>query len=148
MSTLRPAGGGGARSSSWLSRPAHPKIERDEEGFLRCVGYLISYAGRKIYHSGDTSVDRELISALQAERPIDTAFVSVNEKNYYRDSRGIIGNMSVRDAFQLAQDVGVETVVPMHWDMFEVNSVFLEEIELLHRKLRPGFRLVINPRKI
>jgi hypothetical protein len=33
----------------------------------------------------------------------------------------------------------------MHWDMFAANSVFREEIELVHRLSACPFNLSINP---
>ena len=124
---------------------AHPTVERDERGGLRCVGYVFLYMGKRIYHSGDTVVDLELIQAIEKTGGADVAFLSLNEKNYYRDQLGIIGNMSVRDAFRFAEDIGAKIVVPMHWDMFDLNSVFPEEIELLYEKLNPKFELQLKP---
>ena len=36
--------------------------------------------------------------------------------------------MSVREAFELAKEVGIKEVVPVHWDMFECNSTSKDEI--------------------
>lgn len=124
---------------------AHPQIQKDQEGRYVCVGYLISFRGMKIYHSGDTSVDRAIISDLQREGNLDVGFIAVNERNFYRDEQGIIGNMSVRDAFRFAEDIRVQNFVPTHWDMFSLNSVYLEELELLYRKLECRFKLSVNP---
>jgi L-ascorbate metabolism protein UlaG (beta-lactamase superfamily) len=69
----------------------------------------------------------------------------VNERNYYRDRAGIIGNMSVREAFAFAEEIGVDTVIPIHWDLFGPNSVLPDEIILVHRHLSPRFRLALSP---
>lgn len=127
---------------------AHPTIERDLQGNPRCVGYIFEFNGRRLYHSGDTSVCHELLTTLSGIGTIDTAFLPVNERNYYRERDGIIGNMSVREAFKMATDIGVKILVPMHWDMFEANSVFCEEIELLYKLIRPNFTLAINPTEV
>ncbi|MBC8121121.1 MAG: MBL fold metallo-hydrolase [Gemmatimonadaceae bacterium] len=124
---------------------AHPDIERDSTGLLRYVGFVIEYQQCRMYHSGDTSLEQTILSILQELLPIEIAFLPVNEKNFYRAQRGIIGNMSVREAFQMATDIGVKTLVPMHWDMFSPNSVFPEEIDLLYRLIRPPFKLVMRP---
>ena len=132
-------------------RPApasHPAIERDQEGNPRCLGYVMECAGRRIYHAGDTSVCREMLDTLAGVGPIEVAMLPVNECNYYRHTAGIIGNMTVREAFRLATDIGAKVLVPMHWDMFEVNSVFPEEIELLYKLIRPNVELVLNPTEI
>lgn len=124
---------------------AHPSIERDAAGLLRCVGYVIEYQQCRLYHSGDTSLEQTILGVLQELQPIEIAFLPVNEPNFYRARRGIIGNMSVREAFQMAADIGVKILVPMHWDMFSLNSVFPEEIDLLYRLMRPPFKLVMRP---
>ena len=127
---------------------AHEAIEYDEDGYLRFVGYVIDYQGKRIYHSGDTSPHDQIISALEKLQPIDVAFLPVNERNFYKEKLGIIGNMSIREAFQMASDINVRTLIPIHWDMFEVNSVFRDEIELLYNRLKPDFELILEPSQI
>ncbi len=120
---------------------AHPCIERDGKGHLKYVGYILEYGGRRYYHAGDTSPADQVIQSVLEKGPIDVAFLPVNERNYYRDRRGIIGNMSIREAFQLAMDIGAKHVVPIHWDMFAPNRVFPEEIQLLYELMKPSFHL-------
>lgn len=127
---------------------AHPEIDRDIDNNLRYVGYLLEYQGKLIYLAGDTSVCAELIDTLKVFEKIDIAFLPVNEKNYFRDRRGIIGNMSIREAFQLAEEVNIKQVVPVHWDMFSVNSVTLEEINAVYNAMKPKFKLVIQPQQL
>jgi L-ascorbate 6-phosphate lactonase len=127
---------------------AHPTIERDRDGHLRFVGYVLECDGRRLYHAGDTSPAQEMIARLTNLAPIDTAFLPVNERNYYREARGIVGNMTVREAFQLAADLKVRTLVPMHWDMFAPNSVYLEEIQVVYRLMKPPFEMRIYPEQI
>lgn len=127
---------------------AHPRIETDDEGYLRCVGYVMEYAGRRLYHGGDGSPDDLVLDRLNQLGPIDVAFIPVNEKNFYREKRGIIGNMSVREAFQMAEDIGVKTLVPTHWDMFAPNSVYKEELCLLYELMRPLFEMRLDPQEL
>lgn len=124
---------------------AHPEIERDTQGNLNCVGYLLDYAGHYIYLAGDTSARQEIIDTLVANGPIHTAFLPVNEHNFFRGQRGIIGNMSVREAFQFAVEIGARQVVAVHWDMFESNAVDPDEIRLIHQRMNPGFALLLKP---
>jgi len=127
---------------------AHPEIERDADGGLRYLGYVLECGGRRIYHAGDTSANAELIAALARLAPIHVAVLPVNELNFFRSRMGIVGNMSVREAFLLAEEIGAETLVPVHWDMFEPNSVHPEEVELLRQKLTPPFELRFAPAEI
>ena len=107
---------------------AHPTIRRDQNGLPHAVGYLFTYGERVLYAAGDTSVCDELIETLKNLPNIDIALLPVNEDNYFRRKRGIIGNMSVREAFELAQEVKIKQVIPVHWDMFECNSTSIDEI--------------------
>ena len=127
---------------------AHPEIERNAGGQLTCVGYLLEYAGQRIYLAGDTFARQELIDVLVANGPIHTAFLPVNEHNFFRARRGIIGNMSVREAFQFADEIGARQVVPVHWDMFALNAVESEEIRFIHQSMNLGFALLLQPKAI
>jgi L-ascorbate metabolism protein UlaG (beta-lactamase superfamily) len=122
---------------------AHRSIERNSAGQARCVGFLLSHADLLIYHSGDCSVDPEIVQILQRFGGIDIALLPVNECNYYRDRAGIIGNMSIREAFGFAEEIAARAVVPMHYDMFAPNRVYEEEIEAVYRNARPAFRLIM-----
>lgn len=124
---------------------AHPQVETDERGAWLYVGYLLDWHGRRLYHAGDTALTDQVLAHLSQVGQIDVAFLPVNEINYFRNRRGIIGNMSVREAFGLAEELGIGCVIPTHWDMFAANQVFREEIELLYEKLAPSFALKINP---
>jgi rhamnosyltransferase len=124
---------------------AHPEIQRDDLGNLSCIGYLIDYEGQFIYHAGDTFVRQEIIDILIEQGPVHTAFLPVNEHNFFRERRGIVGNMTVREAFQFAQEIGAKQVVPVHWDMFANNTVYPDEIRLLHKSINPNFSLLIRP---
>ncbi|MDB6056974.1 MAG: L-ascorbate 6-phosphate lactonase [Verrucomicrobiales bacterium] len=119
---------------------AHPTLERDSQGRLRRCGFLLHFENCLVYHAGDTSPHVEIFRALEGAE-IDYAFLPVNEKNFFRDQKDIIGNMSVREAFHFAEKIGAKRLVPMHFDMFAPNSVFPEEIELLYEKLQPAFKL-------
>lgn len=119
---------------------AHPTVERDGQGRLRRCGFLLHFENCLVYHAGDTSPDPQIFKALEGAA-IDYALLPVNEKNFFRDQKNIIGNMTVREAFHFAERIGAKCLVPIHWDMFEPNSVFPEEIELLYEKLQPSFKL-------
>lgn len=127
---------------------AHPTIEMDQEGFGKYLGYIIEFEGKRIYHSGDTFLKKEIIAFVERYKPIDTVFLPVNEHNYARESMGILGNMGIRDAFEFASILEVKRLIPVHWDMFNTNSVFLEEIELLHDLLKPKFTLEMRPAEL
>lgn len=123
---------------------AHPNIQRDEDGNLKAVGYVLEIEDQTIYIAGDTGLNEEILEALKKFHPINVALLPVNEQNFYRDRRNIIGNMSIRDAFNLAQDLGIKKVIPVHWDMFEVNSVTPEEITAVYKAMETAFEMSMD----
>ena len=127
---------------------AHPNIQRDSRGNLDAVGYIFELADKRIYFAGDTGVTQELLDGLKRFSPIETAILPFNEQNFFKAQDGILGNMSVREALLLAKEIGARTVVPIHWDMFEQNSVYLDEIRIVHENLTPEIELVVNPQQL
>lgn len=97
----------------------------------RYVGYLIEMNGVKLYHAGDTVIYPGLSEFLLAEQ-IDLGMLPINGRDYYRGSRGLIGNMNYREAAELAAGARMDTVIPLHYDVFAGNSekpgYFLQEL--------------------
>ena len=123
---------------------AHVQLERDEQGRCRYLGFHIQYGETGIYHAGDTIPHPEIFAAL-AGRKIRFAFLPVNERNFFRDAAGIVGNMTIREAFAFAEAIQAQTLIPTHWDLFSPNGTFTWEVESLHAALRPAFALRFLP---
>jgi L-ascorbate metabolism protein UlaG (beta-lactamase superfamily) len=120
---------------------AHPTIEKDEKDCYRYLGFLFEVNEFKLYHSGDTFVHQTIIDILEQHLPINTVILPINEHNYFKEKIGIIGNMGIRDAFQFAELLRTDQLIPIHWDLFKCNSVYKEEIILLYNLLKPNFKL-------
>ncbi|WP_175639662.1 MBL fold metallo-hydrolase [Metabacillus schmidteae] len=99
---------------------AHTNYETDSLKNHVFLGYLIEVNGIRIYHSGDTIVTSELIEKVKNIKP-HVAFLPINGSDYFRTSRGIIGNMSFREAVDFSAMVGIDLIVPIHYDMFPNN---------------------------
>lgn len=85
------------------------------------LGYCITLNGVRIYHAGDTILYDGLEERVRTFAP-DIAFLPINGRDYYREKRDIVGNLTFWEAAQLAVNVGVKLVIPTHWDMFPHNS--------------------------
>lgn len=127
---------------------AHPRILLGSDQQPVAVGWLLERNRRKLLVAGDTSVCEEVIAALSKHGKINTALLPVNEDNFFRRRRGIIGNMSIREAFHLAAEVGIDEVVPVHWDLFEFNSALPEEISIIYNSREWPFKLTSSPELI
>lgn len=111
------------------------------------LGFIFKINNKIIYHAGDTKLTNKLISQLKKIK-IDYAFLPVNEHNYFKQMKGIVGNMSIYDAFSLADYLEIDNVIPTHWDMFKDNSVNKNEIELIYENGNYKFNLIFYPNKI
>ena len=123
---------------------AHPKIRMGSDNQPVAVGYLIKLNEFQIYLAGDTSACEDVIGAIKNQPHIDIALLPVNEDNFFRRKRGIVGNMSIREAFSLAAECGISTVVPVHWDLFEAISTDPEEIKAVYQAYSWPFRLAMS----
>jgi L-ascorbate metabolism protein UlaG (beta-lactamase superfamily) len=99
---------------------AHTSYAVDEKNNHLYLGYFIEVNGIRIYHSGDTVITPLLIEKVKAFKPL-IAFLPINGGDFFRTSRGVIGNMSFREAADFSVAVGVDLVIPIHFDMFPTN---------------------------
>ncbi|RAV02658.1 MBL fold metallo-hydrolase [Paenibacillus sp. YN15] len=111
---------------------AHESLQNTgSEREHRFVGYLVEMNGVVLYHAGDTVIYPGLPDLLRRER-VDVGMLPINGRDYFRNSQGIIGNMNIREAAELAAVAEMETVIPLHYDVFATNSekpgYFLQEL--------------------
>ncbi|TDF98767.1 MBL fold metallo-hydrolase [Paenibacillus piri] len=100
---------------------AHEELDYEPSRDHRFVGYLLELNGVTLYHAGDTVIYPGLIDSLKAER-IDLGMLPINGRDAFRGAKGLIGNMNYREAAELAVAAEMETVIPLHYDMFAGNS--------------------------
>jgi L-ascorbate 6-phosphate lactonase len=99
----------------------HEQYITDEEGNHFFLGYVIDFDGLIFYHAGDAIADQELEDALKPHR-IEIACMPINGHDWRRLRNNIFGNMTFREAADLASEIGAEMVIPMHYDMFAGNT--------------------------
>ena len=121
---------------------AHPTLKYAKDGYPHSIGWFIQIEDFNIYSSGDTSLCEEILTFMKTLPKIDLGILPVNEDNFFRRRRGIIGNMSIREAFQMATELKIRKVFPVHWDMFEVNGALPEEINLIYDNYKWDFELI------
>ncbi|MCL6444553.1 MAG: MBL fold metallo-hydrolase [Alicyclobacillus sp.] len=118
---------------------AHTEYTTDVHGDHLYLGYVISIGGIRVYHSGDTTITRTLLDCVRALRP-HIAVLPINGGDFFRTRRGIVGNMSAREAVDFACEVGVDLLIPNHYDMFPTNrdhpAVFVDYLFQHHRELK------------
>lgn len=121
---------------------AHIEIDINSDGYSRYLGYVFKVGNVVLYHAGDTIPHESITEKLRTFGKLTWAFLPVNERNYFRDKAGIVGNMSPKEALQWAQNIGVQNLVPTHWDTFAPNTTFPEEIDLIQQRV--GYNLKVQ----
>jgi L-ascorbate metabolism protein UlaG (beta-lactamase superfamily) len=99
------AGGGYGRYTEWL----------DDGGAHRAVGYVVRCGGRVLFHAGDTVMWRGLTERLRTAG-VDTCLLPINGRDWLREERGLVGNLTARESADLAASCGAEVLVPVHFD--------------------------------
>lgn len=124
---------------------AHNTIERDDKGQCKFMGFVIQFGKWSVYHSGDTLWYDNMVETLKPFHP-DVAFLPINGND---PSRGVAGNLNAKEAAMLGKQLGVQLVVPHHYDLFEFNTAdpagFVREAEAIdqpYKILRLGEHFV------
>jgi L-ascorbate metabolism protein UlaG (beta-lactamase superfamily) len=111
---------------------AHETLERDGYGRAKFLGYVLQFGDFTFYHSGDT-VRYEGMSEKLLPFKVDVALLPINGRT---PERRVPGNLSGREAAQLASDIEAKIVIPCHFEMFEFNTA--SPLEFIHECQRLG----------
>ncbi|WP_200410874.1 MBL fold metallo-hydrolase [Virgibacillus salexigens] len=99
----------------------HEDFFTDQKQRHYYLGYVIETNNETIYHAGDTVLYKELIDFLKP-RAIDVGFLPINGQDWKRSNEGALGNMNFRDAIELSQQIDLDLIVPVHYDLFQSNT--------------------------
>ncbi|MGB8913529.1 MAG: MBL fold metallo-hydrolase [Candidatus Sulfotelmatobacter sp.] len=117
---------------------AHETIERDENGRVKALGYVLEFGEWSLYHSGDTLRYDGVAEKL---RPfaVEVALLPINGRS---PERRVPGNLSGPEAAQLAHDIAAKLVIPCHYEMFEFNTAPPATFADACRRLGQPFRIL------
>ena len=129
---------------------AHEEIERDGDGRMLHLGYVVRCGPFALYHAGDTVPYDGMAERVRALGSIDVALLPINGR---LPERRVTGNLWGDEAAELAHAIGARIAVPMHFELFEFNTeppdAFVAACERLgqpYRVLRAGERLSLAHR--
>jgi L-ascorbate metabolism protein UlaG (beta-lactamase superfamily) len=144
----------GAGGFAFTAVPAaHEAIDRDEEGRMLHLGYVVRCGPFALYHAGDTipyAGMAERVRAAAGAGGVDVALLPINGR---RAERRVTGNLWGDEAAALAHAIGARLAVPMHFEQFAFNTeppdAFVDACARLRqpqRVLRAGERLTVSRR--
>jgi L-ascorbate 6-phosphate lactonase len=99
---------------------AHENLDWTALGGYPYLGYLVRFGNYTIYHAGDCVPYPGLVTRLRPYN-VNVALLPINGRD-----RGFPGNFSIPEAAQLAEEIGAEWLVPMHYDMFARDNVEID----------------------
>ncbi len=117
---------------------AHDKVDKDENGQHRYLGYVVQFGPWAVYHSGDTRWHDQLVPQL-TRFEIDLALLPING---YRPQRRVAGNLDATEAVKLGQEADLGFIIPCHYDMFTFNTVDPQHFAALARAARQPFQIL------
>lgn len=120
---------------------AHERVEYNEEGACRYLGYILRFGGWTVYHAGDT-VDYHGLAEKLRGFGVDVALLPINGRG-----KGVPGNLNATEAARLARRMGAHVAVPCHYDLFEFNTADSAEFrEAAAACGQPGIILAVGGR--
>ncbi len=90
-------------------------------GAYRYLGYVVELEGVHIYHAGDTIAYDGMVERLRSLR-VDVALLPINGRDHFRETQDVVGNLTPREAADLAAAIGADLLVPMHYETVPGNT--------------------------
>jgi L-ascorbate metabolism protein UlaG (beta-lactamase superfamily) len=101
---------------------AHETLAVNEKGDHLHLGYVLTFGGMRLYHSGDCVPYEGLEQALR-KKAIDLALLPINGRSPYLSARGVVGNFTLEEAAGLCRGAGIPVLLCHHFGMFDFNTV-------------------------
>ena len=116
----------------------HNEIEKDENGNLKYMGYVIQFGRYAIYHSGDTLWFDGMVNLLKPFS-IDVAILPINGND---PARKVAGNLNCYEAAALGKEIGAKLVIPCHFDMFTFNTANVQDFISEAKKINQPYKIL------
>ena len=104
----------------------HEQFDRHPRKGYPYLSYVITIDGITLFHAGDTIPYQGQVERISKHR-IDLALLPINGRDEPRHNLGLEGNFTCEEAVQLALDIGAGLTIPMHYDMFTLNTADVNE---------------------
>jgi L-ascorbate metabolism protein UlaG (beta-lactamase superfamily) len=79
-----------------------------------------------LFHAGDTIGYNGQVERLKQHR-IEMAFLPINGRDEFRHKLDLEGNFTCEEAIRFALDINAGLTIPMHYDMFTINTTDINE---------------------
>lgn len=119
---------------------AHEQLHPLGDGSYTELGFIVEMDGIRMYHAGDCCPYDGLLERIQG---VDVGMMPINGRDYFRLSQNIIGNFDAPEAIRLAKAAGMSLLIPLHFDLYSINSVNPAYFVDCLMKIAPGLHFHI-----
>ena len=104
----------------------HEEFDKDFQKGYPYLSYVINIDGVLVFHAGDTIPYNGQVERL-IQHKIDLAFLPINGRDELRHKLDLEGNFTCEEAVRFALDINAGLTIPMHYDMFAINTADINE---------------------
>jgi L-ascorbate 6-phosphate lactonase len=115
-------------------------------GLIRFLGFVVDVGVVRLYHAGDT-IHFQGMETILRDLEIDVGLLPINGRDPEREARGIVGNLSEREAGWLAKSAAFDLLIPMHHDLFARNRGYPARLVDSVERDHPGVAVLVPPRE-
>ena len=102
---------------------------------------FLNIDGVSVFHAGDTIPYDGQIERVNKHR-IDIAFLPVNGRDDFRYKLDFEGNFTCEEAVRFAVDIKAGLTIPMHYDMFTINTADINEFRRIADKHNLRYQII------
>ena len=104
---------------------AHEELHYDADSNFTELGYTVEIGGIRFFHSGDMCPYDTIDNYIT---PCNVAMIAINGRDAYRLANGIEGSFDASEALKMARNMKADLLIPLHFDLYDVNSVPMGEL--------------------
>ena len=119
----------------------HEEFDYDQEKGYPYLSYIIVIDGMNLFHAGDTIPYDGQVEKVKKHR-IDLAFVPINGRDDFRHHLQFEGNFNCEEAVEFACGINAGLTVPMHYDMFMLNTADVSEFREIAERQKLNYRII------
>jgi len=108
----------------------HERFDYHPQTGFPYLSYVMRLEGKSVFHAGDTIPYGGQVERVRKHR-VDLALVPINGRDDFRHKLNFEGNFDCREAVTFCLGIGAKLTVPMHYDLFTLNTADVNEFRTM-----------------
>jgi len=125
----------------------HEQFDKDEKHGYPYLSYVINAEGLTLLHAGDTI---PYDGQVERAKPfgVDVVFLPINGRDEDRHRLEFEGNFTCGEAVEFAQAIDAKLTIPMHYDMFTLNTADVREFCQIAKSQGLNYRVLGTAQRV